>query len=104
MNDLEAYDYLNSRFIAFADEQQRPIYPVLGRKKGVADGLSGTAYQEVLAGRWFSISHDSRDKGSIDAQWNGLEPAHMQIFADLPAYDFELFWQLRCAWSTLTSA
>jgi hypothetical protein len=94
MNEVEAYEYLNARFIEFADDHRRPITPMLGRRQGVAE-MGSPPYMEVCVDRWFSITHD---QGSLDVQWNGLEPPHMQVFADLQSYPFELFWRFRCAW------
>jgi len=94
MDRLEAYEYLNARFVEFAEAHQRPVSPVLGRRSGVAE-MGSPPYLERCADRVFSISHED---GAIDAQWNGLDPAHMQIFADLLIHPFELFWRLRSAW------
>ena len=93
MNDLEAYERLNGGFIELAEAQGVPIRPTLGRKN--TDCLS-PAYVEADQDRWISIIHEP---GTLDPQWNGQhQPAHMQVFADLDAYDVDLLWRLRCAW------
>ncbi|WP_294121418.1 hypothetical protein [Sphingomonas sp.] len=94
MDDVEAYEYLNARFIEFAEEHRRPVAPMLGRRHSVVE-MGSPPYIEVCIDRWFSVTPDH---GMLDVQWNGLEPAHMQVFADLQSHPFDLFWRLRCAW------
>jgi len=100
MNDVEAYEYLNARFVEFAEVHQRPVSPVFGRRSGVAE-MGSPSFFEICADRWFSITNEN---SPLDAQWNGLrDPAHMQIFADLSAHPFEVFWKLRCVWFNFES-
>jgi len=94
MDRVEAYEFLNAQFIKLAEEKNRPIAPLFGRRHGVTE-FGEPPYSEITGDRWFSIFPET---GQIDAQWNGLEPAHMQVFVDLDAHSIDLLWRLRCAW------
>jgi hypothetical protein len=93
MDQASAYELLNRRFIELAEAQGQVIQPRLGRSRDLQDS---PVYIEVAGDRWLSIYHE---QGTLDPQWNGqVDPAHMQVFADLGAHDTDLLWQLRCAW------
>ena len=96
MDQATAYERLNSRFIELAEAQGQVIQPRLGRSRDLANS---STYFEAWQDRWLSIYHE---QGTLDPQWNGqVDPAHMQIFADLDVHDIDLLWRLRCAWLNL---
>jgi len=94
MDRVDAYEFLNTQFIRLAEEKGRSIAPVFGRRRGVVE-YGEPPYSEISGDRWFSIYPET---GQIDAQWNGLEPAHLQVFVDLDIHCIDLLWRLRCAW------
>jgi hypothetical protein len=91
---LEAYERLNRRFVDLAEQQGERIAPVLGRS--TCFGEQGEPlYKELWGDRWLSIYQES---DNLDPQWNGLIPAHLQVFADVQICSPEVLWKLRCAW------
>lgn len=101
MNQVEAYQFLNRRFIAMAEEQGVQFAPRLGRERMVRDGF-GLPYFEIEGGvtdrRWFSIDVIAQ---GLDAQADPFQPdsePSMKIFASDLEANAPLLWKLRCAW------
>lgn len=93
MDQVSAYERLNRRFIDLAEAQGQEIRPALGRSR---DLENSPVYFEIAGERWLSIYDE---QGQLDPQWNGqVNPAHMQVFADLNVHDIDLLWRVRCAW------
>ena len=98
MSVVESYERLNRRFIELAEAEGRRIAPILGRHGNFVE-QGEPLYTEIWDDRWLSIYQEI---GELDPQWNGLIPAHLQIFADVQLYSPELLWKLRCAWFDLS--
>jgi hypothetical protein len=95
---VESYERLNRLVIELAEAEGRRIAPILGRHGNFAE-KGEPVYTETQGNRWLSIYQES---GGLDPQWNGLIPAHLQIFADVQLCSPELLWKLRCAWFDLS--
>lgn len=98
MNVVDAYEQLNRRFIELAEQEGRHIAPILGRTMRFVE-RGEPLYTEIWGDRFLSIYQES---GELDPQWNGLIPAHLQVFADVQICSPELLWKLRCAWFDLS--
>jgi len=101
MDRIEAYEFLNRRFAAIAEEHGIYISPVLGRgqmvRKGVVPSYFET-YDRIDQRRWFSIEVWSNP---LDVQAEpvpaGCAP-HLVVLASDIEHNADLLWNLRCTW------